>query len=164
MCAVLAQLPKLQRITLREDNLGTQGCFGAVTELLTCAHLSEIDLSTCGARDEGAAAVARLMCVCRFMQRVILRDNGVTNIGARALAAALWCSSNMTQIDLTNNSVEDEGCTAFAECLQYSCTSVSSICLELNPASTGIYVHVHVLRVHVHDLTMYMRALVSAQS
>jgi hypothetical protein len=68
-----------------------------------------------------------------------MRDNGVTNRGARALAAALWCSMTVTQIDLTNNSIEDEGCTAFAECVQHSCTNVSSICLELNPGSTGVH-------------------------
>jgi hypothetical protein len=94
-------------------------------------------MSACGARDQGAAAMARLICTAVCLQSVSLRDSGVTSKGAGALAAALWCNPATTHVNLTNNEIDDGGCVIFLEYLRMNQHSLSALVLELNPISTG---------------------------
>ena len=123
---------ELKTLTLRHSDIGPTGVRSLVRGIVATADnarlsstppprgLLELDLRACGLLDDGAAAVAELICASRggtpILASLDLWDNGIGADGAASLGGAL-CSPlswGLHALNMGQNVLQDRGGSALA--------------------------------------------------
>jgi Leucine Rich repeat len=82
-------------------------------------------------RDDGAAALARVLKTNNTLTELNLARNHITNDGARALFSALEVNATLTILNLNCNDIGDQGCMILANALKVN-TTLTSLNLYYN--------------------------------
>ena len=100
---------KLQRLDLRHNNLGNQGCALLMESLAANESLTRLDLSANGLTPAAAAPIAAAVRASRCLVRLDLRHNELGDAGATELADALRCGAGLLHLDLSANAIGLKG-------------------------------------------------------
>ena len=100
---------KLQRLDLRHNNLGNQGCALLMEGLAANESLARLDLSANGLSPAAAGPLAEAVRASRSLVRLDLRHNELGDAGATELAEALRKGARLLHLDLSANAIGVRG-------------------------------------------------------
>ncbi|XP_067260695.1 ribonuclease inhibitor-like isoform X6 [Chanodichthys erythropterus] len=110
---------KLEKLTLFDCNITTEGCAALTSALRSNSHLREVDLSENKIGDEGLTLLSDGLKYphCK-LEKLKLYDCNIADEGCAALTSALRSDSHLRELNLSDNKIGDEGLTLLSDGLK----------------------------------------------
>ncbi|XP_067260689.1 ribonuclease inhibitor-like isoform X2 [Chanodichthys erythropterus] len=143
---------KLEKLTLFDCNITTEGCAALTSALRSNSHLREVDLSENKIGDEGLTLLSDGLKYphCK-LEKLKLYDCNIADEGCAALTSALRSDSHLRELNLSDNKIGDEGLTLLSDGLKDPHCKLEKLTLyDCNITSEGCAALTSVLRLNSH--------------
>ena len=134
-CSSLAQTLgihlTLTNLDLSSNGIGDSGAASLSQALAINSFLTSLDLSSNGIGDSGAASLSQALAINSFLTSVDLSSNAIRDSGAASLSQALVSNSSLTSLDLSSNGIGDSGAASLSQVLAIN-SSLTSLDLSWN--------------------------------
>ena len=134
-CSSLAQTLgihlTLTNLDLSSNGIGDSGAASLSQALAINSSLTSLDLSSNGIGDSGAASLSQALAINSFLTSVDLSSNAIRDSGAASLSQALVSNSSLTSLDLSSNGIGDSGAASLSQVLAIN-SSLTSLDLSWN--------------------------------
>ena len=120
-CSSLAQTLgihlTLTNLDLSSNGIGDSGAASLSQALAINSSLTSLDLSSNGIGDSGAASLSQALAINSSLTSLDLSSNGIGDSGAASLSQALAINSSLTSLDLSSNGIGDSGAASLSQAL-----------------------------------------------
>ena len=134
-CSSLAQTLgihlTLTNLDLSSNGIGDSGAASLSQALAINSSLTSLDLSSNGIGDSGAASLSQALAINSSLTSLDLSSNGIGESGAASLSQVLAINSFLTSVDLNSNGIGDSGAASLSQAL-VSNSSLTSLDLSSN--------------------------------
>ena len=134
-CSSLAQTLgihlTLTNLDLSSNGIGDSGAASLSQALAINSSLTSLDLSSNGIGDSGAASLSQALAINSSLTSLDLGSNGIGDSGAASLSQALVSNSSLTSLDLSSNGIGDSGAASLSQVLAIN-SSLTSLDLSWN--------------------------------
>ena len=123
----------LTNLDLSTNGIGDSGAASLSQALAVNSSLTNLDLSANSIGDSGAASLSQALAVNSSLTNLNLMDNGIGPSGAASLSQALAVNSSLTNLSLTFNGISDSEVAPLSQAL-----AVNSSLTNLNLSDNDI--------------------------